>query len=367
MEEHRTIGVGVIGLGFMGRTHLLAYDAARQAGYPCRIAAVCDPGPIESALRSGPRGSLNLRQAERLAALLEGLPRYAGAQALLDDPQVELVSICTYTDTHVELALRALERDKHVLVEKPVALRSQEVQRLAAAVRPGLLCMPAMCMRFWPAWAWLLGHIRAGTFGAVRSASFERLGSRPDWATSFYGDGQRSGGALFDLHIHDADFVCACFGPPKGVFAAGTADHLTAAYLYTGERQDAAASDLRAGRPDPNPEREGVRPPPHVVAEGGWDHAPGWTFRVRYVVVFESATADFDLSRDPQLMLIRDGHPEPVPLPPLTGYDGQVRHMLEAIAAGAAQTEVTLADALLVTRLLEAEKRSLERGGPVPL
>lgn len=360
MVEHRTIGAGVIGLGFMGRTHLLAYDAAHKAGYPCRIAAVCDPGSVESALRSGPRGSLAPRQAERVAALLTGLPRYPEAEALLDDPQVELVSICTYTDTHVELALRALERGKHVLVEKPVAIRSGDVRRLAEALRPGRLCMPAMCMRFWPAWAWLRERICGGTFGAVRSARFERLGSRPDWATSFYSDEQRSGGALFDLHIHDADFVCACFGLPQSVFAAGTSDHLTAAYSFEEDRRRAATAGY-------TPYGQGSWGPPHVVAEGGWDHSAGWEFRVRYVVVFEDATADFDLSRNPQLALIRDGRREPVPLPSLTGYDGQVRHMLEAIARGAAQTEVTIADALLVTRLLEAEKRSLELGEPVRL
>ena len=37
-----TVGVGVIGLGFMGRTHVAAYEQARQAGYGCRLAAICD-------------------------------------------------------------------------------------------------------------------------------------------------------------------------------------------------------------------------------------------------------------------------------------------------------------------------------------
>lgn len=39
------IGVGVIGLGFMGRTHVAAYQAAAAAGFPCRLVAVCDPKP----------------------------------------------------------------------------------------------------------------------------------------------------------------------------------------------------------------------------------------------------------------------------------------------------------------------------------
>jgi predicted dehydrogenase len=117
------------------------------------------------------------------------------------------VSICTPTDSHIELAMTALAAGRHVLVEKPVALRSAEVARLAQAAAPaGRVCMPAMCMRFWPGWEWLKERIEAGEFGRVRSATFQRVGAPPDWS-AFYGDYARSGGPLHDLHIHDADFI----------------------------------------------------------------------------------------------------------------------------------------------------------------
>jgi predicted dehydrogenase len=175
--------------------------------------------------------------------------------------------------------------------------------------------------------------VRDGALGAVQSAVFRRLGSRPGWA-GFYADAERSGGALFDLHVHDADFVTWCFGAPDSVASAGSLDHVTTLYRYAGG-------------------------PPHVVAEGGWDHAPGFPFQMRYTVVFEHATADFDLARDPKLVLARDGNVTSIELPATSGYDEEVRHLLAHIQSGSRALDATIADALAHTRLLEAERRSL--------
>jgi len=347
------VGVGVIGLGFIGRIHLAAYQAARRDGYPCRVVAVCDHRPEqlradpETARAAGfsPRGAAipevgNLPVAGATEALdafsASEVRTYTDPRALLADDRVQLVSICTYTDTHADLAIAALEAGKHVLVEKPVALTSAEVERVAAvARRSGRVCMPAMCMRFWPGWSWLKEQIEPRTFGPVHSATFQRLGSRPGWGTQFYADAPRSGAALFDLHIHDADFIRWCFGPPAAVVSTGDLYHVTTAYRYDSG-------------------------PPHVTAEAGWDHAPGFAFRMRYVVNFAEATADFDLLRDPPLLLTRGGRSEPVPLPPLTGYDNEVRHLLEVLTGRRPDLIARMQEAVAVARLLDAERRSLE-------
>ena len=261
-----------------------------------------------------------------------------GADELIESGELDLVSICTPTDTHVELATRALKAGLHVLLEKPVALDSASVAALqAAAKKSGKLCMPAMCMRFWPAWAWLKARVDSGAFGAVTSAAFRRLGTRPGWNNSFYGDADRCGGALFDLHVHDADFVRWLLGEPTRVLTTGTLDHMSTFYRFENG-------------------------PAHAYAEGGWDHADGYPFLMGYVVVFEDATADFVLKRTPQLRLSRGGKYEVVKTPDIDGYDGEARYFLDSVANGEKKLTATLEQAVGLTRMLEAERQSLETG-----
>jgi predicted dehydrogenase len=344
MSELTQVGVGIIGMGFMGATHFRAYQAAHAAGFQCRVIAVSDRSPERLMGHGDVVGNISTGHGERLFDPTQ-LRTCKDPRDLLSDPRVHLVSICTHTETHVDLALAAIRAGKHVLVEKPVAVRSEDARKLAAAVREsGKLCMPAMCMRFWPGWTWLRDRVRDGRFGKVHSAVFQRLGTVPTWSPEFYGDPARSGGSHFDLHIHDTDFIQWCFGPPRRVVSTGSIMHVTTLYQYDADRG-----------------------PRHVVAEGGQDCSPGFGFRMRFTVAFEKATADFELSRTPTVLLHRDGKSEPVELPHGTAYDGQIRHLLDAIlgARGDADLMATMDEAVAVTELLEAERKSFETGEPV--
>lgn len=338
MAEH-VIHTGVIGLGFMGATHVAAYQAAAAAGYPCRLSAVCDPIAQRRAGKLGARG--NIASGSEFAAFDPAEVRgYATADELIADAGVDLVSICTHTDTHVDFAERAMRAGKHVLIEKPVALTAPPVRRLAqVADECGVTAMPAMCMRFWPAWSWLKAAVDDRRFGEVLSARFTRLGTRPAWSDA-YADDSKTGGALIDLHIHDVDFIIHLFGAPTDVRAAGTIHHLTTLLGYPHV--------------------------PHVAAEGGWDQHAGFAFTMRYVVNFENATLDFDIARSPQLLLCREGAASAIDLEPITGYDGEIRHLLECLSTGR-RPAVSLRDAAVTHAILDAGRRSLESGESVRL
>ena len=328
----REIGVGIIGYGVMGRTHAEGYVAASRSGIPCRIRSVftkAEPG-------AEARGNLEAMAAS--GPDLGGVRPAASVDEVLSDGAVDVVSVCTPTDTHVELAMRALAAGKHVLVEKPVALDAADIERLHdAAVAAGRVCMPAMCMRFWPAWTWLRDRIRDGGLGRVRSAGFTRIGNPPGWGAEFYGDVSRSGGALQDLHVHDADFVLWCFGPPEAVSSSGGAMHVTTLYHFP----------------------EGPAP---VTAEGAWIGARAFPFRMRYAVEFDEAFAEFELGAAPELRLVRGGETHAVDLPATSAYHSEVRHFLRVVRAQE-EARVTLKDAASAARLLAAEARSAGAGG----
>ena len=105
---------------------------------------------------------------------------------------------------------------------------------------------------------------------------------------------------------------------------------------------------------------------PHVLAEGGWDHAGGFPFKMTYTVAFERATADYDSGRAPSLLVSRDGRSDAVSLEPTNGYDGEVRHLCDVIA-GKADLAATLGQAAALTRMLEAELKSLQSGAAAKL
>lgn len=335
------IGIGVIGMGFMGQTHTRTYLAAAADGSPCLLRAVCDRDADRRAGVITGTGNIGAAQAgERLFDPAE-VRGYADPAELLADESVHLVSICTHTDTHVDLAVQALDAGKHVLVEKPVAVTLLEIQRLAArAAALDRLCVPAMCIRHWPGWADLYGMIAEARFGRVVHARFERLGAPPAWAGDFYADSARSGGAIFDLHVHDADFAMSLFGQPDSVSSIGDAHHISTQMRY----------------PDG----------PAVATEGGWLNDRSFPFRMAYTVEFERAVVTFDSSRDPAMTIHTEGTATPVSLPTLTGYDMQARAVIAAIATGTGRASLpTIEDALAVTRLIEAERQSAATGQPV--
>ncbi len=344
MSANGPIGVGVVGLGLMGRTHVRAYEAAAAAGFACRVVALCDADPARAA------------EVAAMVAGGAGVRVHADADALLADQTVELVSVCTHTETHAPLALAALRAGKHALVEKPLGLRASDARPVAAeAAGAATICMPAMCVRYWPGWDWLGARVRDGSLGAVRSAVFQRLGARPAWGGGFYDDDARSGGALIDFHIHDADFVHSVFGRPAAVSCAGSPEHVTTQYRFE-------------------------HGPAHVTAEAGWTLAPGAPFRMRYLVSFERATAEFEIGRNPALRVYAEaGAPaQAIALLPTTGYDEQARTLLREILRRAGRDAPapppdapralpTMAEALDVAAMLDAERRSLEHAEVVRL
>jgi predicted dehydrogenase len=334
--------VGVVGLGFMGRTHVQAFLSAENAGYHSRLVAIADTKAKDlSDNASGGNIKVNAGEVPVDPKKVKMSPNAAG---LVADASVEAVSICTPTDTHVGLVIAALAGGKHVLVEKPLALLAEDVLRVhKAASKADRVCMPAMVMRFWPGWEWLHDRVKDRSLGACRSVEFERRGSRPTWNTAFYGDANRSGGALLDLHIHDSDFVLWTFGRPEAVTTVGSLDQLTTVYHYP----------------------KGSGAPEIVVASGGWGQHAGFGFRMRYIANFEKATADFDLSRGDRPVMLSDAHEsKAVELPTTTGYEAEVRHFVEIVTKGVTP-RATVQDALDVTCLLDAERRSIETGRTV--
>ena len=335
------INVGVIGLGMMGLTHLDVYAKRSDA----KVVAIADRDPAR--LTGQSRAVGNVEGQARGGFDLSTAKGYAEGMDLINDKSVDLVDVCLATPLHVQYAIAALKKGKHVLVEKPLARTYKDAMKLVKASEKAKgLAMCAMCMRFWPGWTWLKEAVEKQTFGPVLAANFRRLATMPPGA--FYANGELSGGAILDLHLHDADFVQFVFGKPSAVYSqgytktSGQLDHVITHYLYEGEG-----------------------PRPVVTAEGTWALAAPYEFRMQYTVNFAGATAAFDLLNAQPLALYKDGQKQVIELDPRLGYDVEIAYFLDCIARGERPSVVTLQDAADAIKLIEAEAKSVATGKPV--
>src|SRR3954454_3400097 len=106
---------------------------------------------------------------------------------LLNDDSIELIDVCSPTMCHAEHVIAALRAGKHVICEKPLARTVQLAKEIVeATAKARTFAMPAMCLRFWPEWAWLKNAVTSGVYGKVLSARFRRVAEPPTWGTKHF-------------------------------------------------------------------------------------------------------------------------------------------------------------------------------------
>jgi predicted dehydrogenase len=240
----RTVNVGVIGAGFMGKAHSLAYAAMPMFFWP--------PPAIPRRLVIAELGDA----AAREAAQRYGYERWAGDwTAVVEDPDVDLVDITVPNDAHAEIAIAAAEAGKHVLCEKPLARTADEARAMRdAVVRAGVTNMVAFNYRRTPAVALARKLIHDGTIGAVRNfrgTYLQDWSNDPDLPLSWRFRRDVAGsGALGDIGTHVIDFARYLVGEITAVSAMaqryiddrpvpeGGADQLAGAQKLSGGRRE---------------------------------------------------------------------------------------------------------------------------------
>jgi predicted dehydrogenase len=330
--------VAVLGLGFMGSTHLKALRSIRVA----ELAAVYsgDERKLAGDL-SGVHGNLG-GPGERFD--LDGVARYRDLDQLLTDPRIDAVDVCLPTDLHAPVAIAALRAGKHVLVEKPMALDGESARTMIAeALRADRILMAAQVLRFFPMYTALKDAM--GSLGAVRWAAFRRRCAAPGWS-AWLSDPARSGGGVFDLLIHDADMALHLFGAPEAVSATG--------YEAPLEGIDLIAATLHyAGCWC-------------VSISGGWHHPGAYPFSMEYSVIGDDGVVEYSSAGTAGPALYRaGGDAEPLPQLEKDGYAAEIEYFVECCSTGLQPVlcppEESARAVALMRLLLEARARNGER------
>lgn len=204
-----SLGIGLIGTGYMGKCHALAWNA---------VAAVFGDVPRPRlAMLAETSQDLAERKAQEL-----GFARATGDwRSLVNDPEVDVVSITTPNAFHPEMAIAALEAGKHVWCEKPMATRLEDAERMLAAARAsgkvaalGYNYIQNPVVRLIRR---LIDEGRIGTVNHVRMEMDEDFMADPDALFYWKSEASSGHGALDDFGVHALSLIRTLFGDVRRV------------------------------------------------------------------------------------------------------------------------------------------------------
>jgi inositol 2-dehydrogenase len=199
---HRRLGVGLIGLGRLGRVY--ARDLSSRIA-ETRLVAVADT---------------NAAAAKEIAAECDVPAWYDSTDKLLADRNVEAVVVVSPTHTHRDVVLQAAERRVPTFCEKPLALSLAECREMQAAVeRHGTFFQMGFMRRFDPGYAAAKRQVDEGKIG--RPVVFKSTSRDPFPPSLEYANPASSGGILVDMGIHDFDLARWFMGDVRSVSAIG--------------------------------------------------------------------------------------------------------------------------------------------------
>jgi predicted dehydrogenase len=331
--------VGVIGLGFMGSTHVQALLSIPGA----KLAAVCSR---DETRLSGDLSAIQGNTGHTGARFnFEGVTKYREIEKMLDDPRVDAFDICLPTYQHAPVAIAAVRAGKHVFVEKPMALDAGSARQMIAEARShDRVLMVAQVLRFFPMYTALRAALSSGRVGVARVASFRRRCAAPTWS-GWLSDPEKSGGGIFDLLIHDVDMCLHLFGRPESVSATGHeamasgVDIINAQFHYSGNRT--------------------------VIVTGGWHHPKSYPFSMEYTVVADTGTLDYSSAGRPPALHDANGNMELLPMTDVDGYRAEIEYFLDCCRHNRAPElcpPEESADAVALTHwMLEARQRNGEK------
>ena len=362
------IGIGLIGSGFMGRAHALAF---RMAGGVFQLASQ----PRLEVLADIPEERAILAAAEL------GFRRATGDwRELVCDPAVDAVAITTPNRHHAPMALAAMKAGKHVYCEKPLATTlADAIAMTREAARTGIVTMVGFNYLKNPLINVAREIVRSGEIGEVtgfRGIHAEDFMADPETPFSWRCEPEQAGGALADIGSHILSLARFLLGDFESICARLDTIHVERP-LPAGGRQVVQVDDQAnmlvrfAGRP-------------FTASLGTSWLASGRDMQLEFELTGTRGALAFTQERFNELRLYRTGQPAgrkgfttlhagpehgdygafcPAPGHQI-GFNDlktiEVRRFLDAIA-GHEPSDASFADALAITRIMEAARHSSQQ------
>lgn len=285
----KKLKIAIVGFGFMGKTHAKNILCSEWM----ELVAIVDPQAGAISQVSG-----NIDTGEIDPETLARIKKYARLEDCLAAESLDAVFVCVHTLIHYDVAMQCLQQGLHVFIEKPFVLNVKEGETLIdEAKKRNLKLAVGHVVRYMPAYIKLAEIYNNETYGALKFISLTRFSGIPSWGEwkTRRSDFGSSGGALFDLVIHDIDFMQSLLGLPDQVHATCIAGELSA--------HDYVSAFWQYDRRDI-----------HVKVEGGMLFHSFFPFEATIKAAFENASIAWTSAQGHALKVVDSHSSQVIPL-----------------------------------------------------
>jgi len=334
------IKIGIIGGGFMGKMHANCYRSLQNV----RVVGVCD---------------VQQDRAMEIANLT-GARVFTDANELINNKEIDAISVFLPTNLHKEFVIKSAQAKKHIFCEKPFALTVKDAEEMIKEAKKAKIKLTiGMVLRFWPEYVEFKRIVDSKIYGRLATLICTRLSSRPVFGwDKWYFDPKQSGGAALDLHIHDTDYIYYLLGKPKSVYSLRKGTNKNLEYIYTNYKYKDTV----------------------VNAEGGWvERSFGFVQAIRGV--FEDGTVLEYNSKNQPLIIYGKEKEELVNIPELkvnsvntggniselSGYYNEDKYWIKCLQNDKYPERVTPEDAKASLEIVLKEIKSAEIGKEILL
>jgi UDP-N-acetyl-2-amino-2-deoxyglucuronate dehydrogenase len=205
------LNIGIVGCGFIGQKHIRSMANVQEL----QLYSVCDT--VMANLETG------ISLWKKLRGEQVEPKQFFSFEKMLQEESLDAVLLCIPSGYHAQMAISALQRGKHVIVEKPMALSTTDARDMQqVANENGLTLMVCHQKRFVPHLSGIRNLIQSGKLGRIVYSDMRLLYNRKnEYYTSspWRGTWDKDGGVLMNQAIHDLDLLCWIVGKPVSVTA----------------------------------------------------------------------------------------------------------------------------------------------------
>ena len=212
--------VGIIGYGWVSGAHIAAINATPQA----QVTAVCSSRKLDTAQVSAKHGG--------------AITCYSDVTAMLADPKIQVVSVCSYPQDHATHAIAAAQAGKHLIIEKPLALNWEDCLEIQKAVQAAKVktCVCLEC-RFSSQFRTIKAVIDRGLLGRIHYGEVDYYHGIGPWYGQYRWNTRKDAGgsSLLSAGCHAMDALLLCMGEDVEVVSSYSTHSMNrdfAAYEY---------------------------------------------------------------------------------------------------------------------------------------